>query len=185
MHRTSKASAVAVAMLGTASPVFAGELVFNGGFETGNFLGWNVPPNVPNQSSFFVRTGTAHSGNHYGKLSSVSQQYISQTLPTEAGQDYELSFWLRWYFGMQSEFLTVRWEGQPVLFVQGTGPGEIWTHFTLPLHANITGAFLEFGQNAFPLEWHIDTISVVPVPAPSAAAVLVMGGVVAMRRRRR
>ena len=153
-------------LVAAASPALAGNLVFNGGFETGNFAGWLVPPNAPppNGALFRIGTGGAHSGNHYAGIGSASSQYISQTLPTQAGQDYELSFWLRWYFGMQSEFVTVRWEGQPVLFVQGTGPGEIWTHFTLPLHANITGSFLEFGQNAFPLEWHIDDISVVPIP---------------------
>ncbi len=177
---------VASFIAAAATPVFAGELVFNGGFETGDFSGWNVPAPMSMQNLFFVSGGDAHSGTYYGRLSSTQLQYISQTLPTQAGQDYELSFWLRWYFGMQSEFVTVRWEGQPVLFVQGTGPGKIWTHFTLPLHANITGSFLEFGQNAFPGEFHIDTISVVAVPTPSAAAVLVMaGGAAAMRRRRR
>ncbi len=143
-----------------------------------------MPP-PPNGVNFQVRTGDAHSGNRYAVMSSFSQQYMSQTLPTQAGQDYELSFWLRWDFGMAGEFVAVRWEGQPVLSVRGTLQGASWTQFTLPLHANLTGSFLEFGQDAFPLEWHIDDISVVPVPTPSAAPLLLMGGAFALRRKRR
>ena len=110
-------------LVAAASPALAGNLVFNGGFETGNFAGWSVPPNAPppNGALFRIGTGGAHSGNHYAGIGSASSQYISQTLPTQAGQDYELSFWLRWYFGMLSEFVTVRWEGQPVLSCRAPG----------------------------------------------------------------
>ena len=176
----------AVVIGAAVTPARAQELVFNGGFETGNFLGWNVPPNAPppNGALFRIGTGGAHSGSHYAGISSASQQYISQTLPTQAGQDYLLSFWLRWDFGMQNERVTVRWEGQPVLHVQGTLDAAPWTHFMFPLHSNITGSFLEFGQNAFPGEFHIDDISVTPVPAPSAAPLLLLGSAVALRRRR-
>ncbi len=180
------AAAVCVASV-MGQSASAGSLVFNGGFETGDFAGWSVPPNAPppNGVNFQVRTGSAQSGTRYAVLSSFSQQYISQTLPTQAGQDYLLSFWLRWDFGMAGELLTVRWEGQSVLVVPGTIQGAPWTQFTLPLHANITGSFLEFGQNAFPGEFHIDTVSVVPVPAPSAAPLLLLGSAVALRRKRR
>lgn len=179
------AGGVFAVVIGAAPSPAHAELVFNGSFETGNFLGWDVPPSVPNQSQFTVNPDSPHGGMYYAQLSSTSQQYISQTLPTQAGQDYLLSFWLRWDF-LLGENLTVRWEGQPVLFVPGTAQGAPWTQFTVPLHANITGSFLEFGQNVFPGEWHVDDISVVPVPAPSAAAVLVLAcGAVAVRRRRR
>ncbi len=177
---------VLAAVIGALSaPAHAQNIVFNGGFETGTFDGWNRPLNVPMQSNFRIEAGGGHSGTYYAQLSSVPLQFMSQTLPTQAGQDYELNFWLRWDFGMAGEFVTVRWEGQPVLSVRGTLQGASWTQFTLPLHANLTGSFLEFGQDAFPLEWHIDDISVIPVPAPSAAPLLLMGGAVALRRRRR
>ncbi len=81
--------------------------------------------------------------------------------------------------------MTVRWEGQPVLIVPGTLQEMPWSRFSVPLHANITGSFLEFGQAVFPGEFQIDDISVVPVPAPSAAAVMVIAGAMAAMRRRR
>jgi hypothetical protein len=173
-----------------ALPVFGGNLVFNGGFETGNFSGWTVPPNVPMQINFAV-TGTAassHSGNRYAQLSSSSLQFMSTTLPllTTAGQDYELRFWLRSTAGLLTRTITVRWEDQVVLHQQfGAIQALPWTEFTVPLHANFTGSFLEFGQANFPGEYHIDDISVVPVPAPGVATILLVGSAFTMRRRRR
>jgi uncharacterized protein (TIGR03382 family) len=117
-------------------------------------------------------------------MSSSNLQFISQVLPTQAGQDYELSFWVRSPTALPNSPLTVRWEGQFALSMPGPFQALPWTQYTIPLHANITGSFLEFGQAVFPGEWHIDDISVVPVPAPSAAPLLLLGSAVALRRRR-
>jgi hypothetical protein len=185
MIRTLQTGLAAMPLLFAASTAVAGELVFNGGFETGNFAGWSVPPNIPNQSHFRVAPfGGAHGGQFWAGLASSNLQFISQVLPTQAGENYELSFWLRWTSLSPVEQLTVRWEGQPVLFVPASFEPMPWSRFSVPVHANITGSFLEFGQSAFPGEFQIDDISVVPVPAPSAAAVLLLGSVVAFRRRR-
>ena len=109
---------------------------------------------------------------------------MSQVLPTTAGSDYELSFWVRRTSLGPGPFL-VRWEGHIVHdHFMGNLDYFEWKRFTVPLHSNITGSLLEFGQDYFPQEYHIDDISVVAVPAPGAAALLVMGGVVALRRRR-
>ena len=55
----------------------------------------------------------------------------------------------------------------------------------MPLHSNISGSSLEFGQNDFPGEFHIDDISVVIVPGPGGAAIFAAAGIFAMRRGRR
>jgi hypothetical protein len=188
MSRTPGIKLVTLVLLGVASPALAGELVFNGGFETGNFSGWFVPPNVPpgpNGALFRVAGGGGHSGNHYAGIASTQLQFISQILPTQAGQDYELSFWLRRPLNVPGPF-TIRWEGavvfsQFVLLPDSTN----WHQFTLPIHSNITASFLEFGQMTFPNEFQIDDISVVPVPPPSVAAVMMVGGAVVARRRLR
>jgi len=165
------------------------ELIVNGGFETGGFFPWLVPPNVPlgqpNPAHFRVVPNNAHSGTYWAGLSSTQLQFMSQVLPTTAGTDYELSFWLR-RTSISPDPFKVRWEGQLVFnqFISNLDFME-WKYITVPLHSNITGSLLEFGQDYFPAEFHIDDISVVQVPAPSAAAVLVMGGAVAAMRRRR
>ncbi len=174
-----------IAAISAVSPAGAQELVFNGGFETGSFSGWVAPPNVPMQSNFRVNAGGGHSGEHYAQLSSTPLQFLSQVLPTNEGQDYELSFWLRRTPNIAGRFY-VRWEGETIFNQTLMLPdGTNWHRLTFPIHANITGSFLELGQNDFPGEWHIDDISVVPVPAPSAAPLLLLGSVVALRRRRR
>lgn len=186
MIRTLQTGLAAMPLLFAASTAVAGELVFNGGFETGNFAGWSVPPNIPNQSHFRVAPfGGAHGGEFWAGLASSNLQFISQILPTQAGQDYELSFWVRTHNALPNEPLTVRWEGQLAISVPGPFQPLPWTRFSVPVHSNITGSFLEFGQTVFPGEWNIDDISVVPVPAPSAAPLLLLGSAVALRRRRR
>ncbi len=169
-----------------ASPALAGELVENGGFETGSFSPWFAPPSVPGQSLFLVGgDGFAHSGMRYAYLSSTQLQYIGQVLATIAGEDYELSFWIQ-STGLGFATFRVPWEGQVVL-ATGFGGTMEWQHYTLPLHSNITGSYLEFRQNRFPGAWLLDDVSVRPIPAPGAAALLGMvgGAVAAMRRRTR
>lgn len=165
------------------------EIVVNGGFETGAFSPWLVPPTIPlgqpNPQYFLVTGGGGHSGDHYAKLASTQLRFISQFLASESGQDYELSFWLRRPINSPS-LLRVRWEGEVVWDHTSSLPDSTsWHYFSVPLHATFTGSLLEFGQMTFPGEFHIDDISVVAVPAPGAAAVLVLGGVVAIGRRRR
>jgi hypothetical protein len=126
-----------------------------------------------------------------GRVTSSNLQFISQVLPTQAGENYELSFWARLPGPIAppigiGPFLNVRWEGQGVSAFQLSGPNSInWTQYTFPIHSNITGSLLQFGQAAFPGEIHIDDISVVPVPAPSAAPLVLLGSAIALRRRRR
>ncbi|MBX3404761.1 MAG: PEP-CTERM sorting domain-containing protein [Phycisphaeraceae bacterium] len=151
-----------------------------------------MPPNAPPPQGalFFVSTsGNAQEGSNFAHLSSWNLQFISQVLPdTVAGTDYELEFWLRrpGPFPPFSAPFRVRWEGQFV-FNQLVGGEQLldWTRFTVPLHSNFSGSLLEFGQSVFPDEWHIDTISVRQVPAPSALPLLALGGAAALRRRRR
>ena len=183
------ATPLCTAAILTSSSALAGELVFNGGFETGDYDGWDVPPYVPGQGPdsqiFGVAADGGHSGLHYAGLSSAQLRFISQTLPTTAGQDYELTFWMRRPDNLPGLF-QVRWQGQIVYSSSSPLPDGInWHRFSFPLHANFNGSFIEFGQRAFPLYYHIDDISVVPIPAPSAAATLGMTGLLTLGRRPR
>jgi uncharacterized protein (TIGR03382 family) len=192
MRPMNQAPAFLIAALGTgfaSSASLAGvNLVTNGSFETGNFLGWSVPPNIflpdPNAQGFWVAGGGGSEGEHFAALSSTNLRFITQILPTTAGQDYVLTFWMRRPDNFPGTF-QVRFEGQVVLSTGAPLPdGLNWFQFTVPLHANINGSFIEFGQHAFPAYYGLDDIRVVPIPSPSAAPLLLLGSVVGLRRRR-
>ena len=167
-------------------------LVFNGGFEQG-FAGWGVPPNAPpgpNGANFQTPTDNPHSGLRYAQLSSTQFLYVWQVLPgTVAGTEYELEFWVRLPQTIPPGFgpsLAVRWEGQHVLWQQIDGPlSGSWQQFVVPLTASFSGSLLEFGQNAFPGEVHIDTISVIAVPGPCTAGLLAFAAAASAARRSR
>jgi len=176
-------------IIGGATASARAELVVNGGFETGGFFPWLVPPNVPlgrpNPQYFQINNNQAHSGTFFGIMSSSQLRFMSQVLPTTAGEDYEMSFWVRRTSIGPGPF-RVRWEGQLVYdpFLSNLDYMELKRH-TVLLHSNITCSLLEFGQSYFPQEYHVDDISVVPIPAPSAAPLLLLGSAVTLRRRRR
>jgi hypothetical protein len=183
-------SAAVLCVFASHTPALGGNnLVTNGSFEIGFYEGWTVPPNIfpPNSNAqyFSINADGGADGTQYAIMGSTNLRFISQILPTTAGQDYELTFWMRRPDNFPGTF-QVRFEGQVVLSTGAPLPdGLNWFQFTVPLHANINGSFIEFGQHAFPLYHYLDDISVVPVPAPSAAAVLLMAGsAVAVRRRR-
>ncbi len=70
----------------------AANLVNNPGFETGNFTGWTQSGNT----DFTFVDGLPHSGNFaasFGPTDTLG--FISQTLATVPGEQYELRYWLQ------------------------------------------------------------------------------------------
>src|SRR5262249_31612319 len=68
------------------------DLIVNGGFETGDFTGWNYS-SLDNLS--FVGTGFAKSGNFaafFGDTQADGGGSISQSFETTVGASYSLSF---------------------------------------------------------------------------------------------
>ena len=74
------------------------ELAANGGFETGNLVGWNYCN--PNGTGNGGRIGQAgaflpHTGRYfYHGAPYPKPDYLSQTVTTHVGQTYLISFWL-------------------------------------------------------------------------------------------
>src|SRR5262249_5349602 len=70
-----------------------GNLIQNCGFESGTFDGWTQSADTSFTS---VTTDAAHSGNFGAKIGPEGfAGFLTQVVPTTAGQRYDLSFWLR------------------------------------------------------------------------------------------
>ncbi|HUD84130.1 MAG TPA: protease pro-enzyme activation domain-containing protein, partial [Candidatus Saccharimonadales bacterium] len=82
------------AVLTVQVAVPGGQLVQNGGFETGSFSSWTETGNFAD-ASVNSNSTAVHSGNYGAFLGAAgSLGYLSQSLPTVAGQLYLLSLWL-------------------------------------------------------------------------------------------
>ena len=144
-------------------------LVQNGGFEAGSFSSWTLSGNtaftsVTSGNSRFVHLGTY--GAALGPSGSLG--YLSQTLPTFAGQNYLLSLWLdnpnNSYGATPNQFL-VQWNGTTI-FSQTNMPFTTWTNMQFIVTAAGSSTVLQFGFRHDPYYLGLDDISVTPVPAP-------------------
>lgn len=175
-------SIACVAACGLAATAHA-NLVVNGGFETGDFSGWTVTT-APAGSNLNVYAGQAFDGNFAASFAANGGLYdgIAQSLATTAGQEYEITFWVN-NLGIENDSLLIDWEGATVLNLTPLGTGlESWEQITLTVLATQNGS--SFGIRGFDAQSGIglDAVSVVAVPAPGAAILLV--GAVGRRRRR-
>ncbi len=168
----------------------AAELVVNGGFETGDFTGWNVTGNT---THVFVSPGFAYDGNYGAGLGPVgSDGYLSQILPTIGGEPYTLSFAFENTDGTGPNDFGVLWGG---VLVPGSSyvdaaafPGTV---VSFNLTAPGPSTELMFYYRNDPGYWGLDDVSVQgasAVPEPATAAVAGLGlfaiGLVGARRRR-
>ncbi len=139
-----------------------GNLVLNGGFQTGNFSDWTGSGNFTDTS---VTSGSqyAYSGTYGAALGPVgSLGFISQTLATIAGEQYLLSFWLDSPDGETPNELLVSWNGNTI-FDEANIPAIGWTNLQFVVPATGNSAVLEFGFRDDPSCLGLDDISVVNV----------------------
>ncbi len=145
-------------------------LLQNGGFETGNFSGWEGLGLWYDSGWDKVSTGTyAHSGT-YGAVLRATGAYapvvflpglLEQSVPTVPGQTYRLSFWVRNTGKHPAGFSAFRaaWNGTP-MFDRVASSTYDWANVTFVATATQPSTRLQFGWLG---NFYLDDISLTPV----------------------
>jgi hypothetical protein len=174
--------------------IASADLVFNGGFETGDFTGWILSGNpIPGM----VDTKNPHSGLYAADLiAQGSPSFMEQTLNTTPGMAYDLTYFLAVsepFLAASEPFIsgaTVEFLAQVngvMVFDQSNIPPQPYTRYSFPFIAAGTSTDLKFGFRNDPGAFFLDDISVNAVPEPSSVwlglLVTAFAIVGAMRRR--
>ena len=152
-------------------------LVQNDGFETGDFTDWTL--NAPDGGSpyNFVASASSglgispHSGTYFAALGEVGTPlaYLSQTLPTIAGQKYLLSLWLYNPLAGSSrnpnEF-SVSWNGS-TLYDQKNIAKSSWVNMQFVVGATGGSTVLQIGGRNDNSYLGLDDVSLTPVFVPT------------------
>lgn len=187
--RSLKSLLVGSALLMGAASAQA-ELVTNGGFEIGQGEGWTLSGNTA--FSFFDDV-SPHSGLIGAAFGAppADPALLSQTLATQAGGLYRVSFWLQNSVAGTAEqpnsFL-LNWDGGAAEVTQLNADAFQYTQFSYTFQAASSATDLAFSFGNFAGYWEFDDVSVSAVPEPSSAALLALGllvcALVASRRHR-
>ena len=181
--------AVSLGLLWSAA---SANLVINGGFETGNFTGWNQT----GDTSYLGVDGSSPKSGSFAAYFGPPQQVggIQQTLSTIAGASYQLEFWLKsepYVTGTTPNSFEVSWDGGSVTSLADASDFD-YTQFSYTVVASGITTALQFSFMNLPSFWDLDDVSVNladnnDVPEPGILALVGLAGAAAMsvRRRRR
>jgi hypothetical protein len=172
--------------------------VGNGGFETGDFTGWDF---VGNTNSVFVLAGDdvdvagtnaligaadalfVHSGLYGAYLGEYpTDGSLSQTVATTVGQQYAVSFWLTSvaYEGATTpNDFTARWNDL-ILYTQTNLAAFGWTNLQFVVPATATRSTLEFDFSNVPAGFGLDDVRVEAVPGPVLQSVTLTGSTITL-----
>jgi len=141
-----------------------GNLINNCGWETNCWAGWHPGGALPVDIG---RDGTAHTGDYYGLIhTNPEYEYIGQQfLPTDPGQTYTLSFWIRNFEPV--DFIQIAMSDDAVerlvWELDNIPVNEEWTQIVVPnlvAYTDNTGIFWSLGNAQGDL--HFDDVEFVP-----------------------
>jgi hypothetical protein len=162
----------------------------NGGFETGDFTDWiyvgdtnlsfalagddadiggtNALPGV--SDGLFVHAGLygAYLGEWDNGGDSPTNGSLSQTVSTQPGQAYQVSFWLTSIASAGAttpNYFVAKWNGS-ALYAQTNVGAFGWTNMQFIVPASARSATLQFDFNDIPGAFGLDDVAVSSLPAP-------------------
>jgi hypothetical protein len=136
-----------------------GQLVQNGGFETGDFTSWTLLGNT-NLIAVTTNSTAVHSDNYGAQFGpSGSLGFLSQTLPTLPGAAYLISAWLGSPDGAAPNAFVLEWNGN-VLFNGGNLGSLGWTNLQFMVSATAASTVLQFGFQDDPAYLALDDVTV-------------------------
>ena len=147
----------------------------NGGFETGDFSGWNV--DSINNWAIVLNSGTQHDGNYEAQLGTYGAAGIlSQAFDTTVGQGYTVSFWLANDIKDSTNVFQALWNGA-VQNITALNPilASDYTQYQFTATAANTSSEIAFNFLNDPSVFHLDNVDVAPVPEPGTIVLLSAG----------
>jgi hypothetical protein len=140
-----------------------GQLLLNGGFETGDFTGWSRSGDF-SYTGVITNASAVHSGSFGASLgTSGFPGYLAQNLPTTPGQSFVVSLWLGDADGLVPNGLVLSWGG--IILCQLTNlPVMNWTNlqFVVPATNATTLLQIQFQDDLGYLS--VDDVSVTAAP---------------------
>jgi hypothetical protein len=180
-------------------PAAATNLVLNPGFETGDFTDWTVTGDGVAIDNAFPNTGCCDAV-FTATTTDPDAGVLSQTLSTEAGKSYTLSFAVLDEAGFSGDTFTVQFSGFGTTITgdEAAPPGNLPSLYTAETFIvpalDISGgatvlSFKGLNDPSLGIDWNLDDVSVtasaVPEPPAWILLALAFGGLAILGRVKR